>query len=143
MQDLSYHYAIVENALRQLGVDPTTCRGEQPGSWNLVKGSARIMLDLWYIESEQRAYFSALSPVMKFPKSSTESLSRELLAINHQLFGAAFSLFNDVIYMRTIREVDGMDATEAGAMILRVANYTDHYDDILQQKFPYMEKMGF
>lgn len=143
MEDLTYHYAIVEKAIRDLGVDPTTCRGENPGSWNMVKGSARIMLDLWYVEQEKRAYFSVISPVMKFPKSSSESLSRELLSINHLLYGAAFTLYNDVVYMRTIREVDGMDSSEAGAMLLRVANYADHYDDILQQKFPYMEKMGF
>ncbi|MDX2245667.1 MAG: YbjN domain-containing protein [Bacteroidia bacterium] len=143
MQDLTYHYTIVENALRQLGVDPTTCRGDQPGSWNLVKGSAKIMLDLWYIEQEKRAYFSGIAPVMKFPKSNSESLAVELLSLNHQLYGAAFTLFKDIVYIRTIREVDGMDTNEVSAMILRVANYADHYDDILQEKFPYMEKMGF
>lgn len=143
MQDLTPYYTIVEQAIQKIGIDPATCRGQNPGSWNMVKGSARIMLDLWFIQQEKRAYFSVVSPVMKMTRSNVESLTSELLKLNHMMFGAAFTLYNDIIYIRTIREVDGMDANEAASMIMRVGNYTDHYDDILREKFPYMEKIGF
>ncbi len=127
---------IIEEAIKLIGIDPATCRGEKPTQWNLTKGSASVWLDLWHIEKEARAYFQAISPVLSLDTvSNVAALTKELLELNHQLYGTAFTIYNNTVFVKVIREADGMDATEANAMILRVGSYADQYDDYLKNKY--------
>ena len=143
MQVLAAYFRIIEKAILKIGIDPEKCRGEKAGRWSLQKGSINIMIDVWMLEKEQKAYFQAVAPIMEIPKGSNSALTEELLEINHALFGAAFSIFQGVIFLKTTREIEGLDVSEAYQTILRIGTYADYYDDILKAKYPHHTPVGF
>jgi hypothetical protein len=100
-----------------------------------VKGSATVWIDCWYIEREQRAYYQAMSPIMQIPASNTAELFKELLEINDKLFAVAFTIFDNWVWLKVIREATGLDADEAFGLMTRIGNYADDYDDMLKAKY--------
>lgn len=136
MENLDEYYRIIEESIRRLGIDPATCRGEQQGQWNLSQGSASVWIDLWHIERQGRAYYQVMSPVMQLPETGNrQALFEELLQLNDKLFGVAFSLYKNLVWMKTIREARGMDVEEALNILTRIATYADMYDDYLIDKY--------
>jgi Putative bacterial sensory transduction regulator len=131
MSNIQSNYDMIEACIQSLGVDPSTCRGNNAGSWSLVRGSAKVYIDCWDIESEGRAYFQVMAPVMKIPEQNKESFFMDLLSFNDKLFSCAFALYNDWAWIKMIRECDGLDQSEALAIIQRVGSYADQYDDLL------------
>ena len=136
MENLETYYNLVEECIGKLGVDAASCRGEKPGQWSLKKGSVNVWIDVFHLEKEGRAYFQVMSPVMKVPTQNKGGLFEELLTINDRLFGVAFTLYKETVWLKVIREVQGMDVNEAFAMITRIGNYADQYDDELKAKYP-------
>jgi hypothetical protein len=143
MQDLSKYNTMIEEIIQSLGVDPSLCRGERPGQYSLMLGSARVWIDVWYIESQGRSYFQAMSPVMRLPVyERQQAFFQELLEVNDKLYGVAFTVYNGWAWLKHIRETDGLDKSEAEAMIHRIGVYADQYDDYLKGKYgeaPVME----
>ena len=136
MQDLSKYFTMVEEIIQSLGVDPSLCRGQNPGQYSLMLGSARVWIDVWYIESQSRSYFQAMSPVMRLPiLQSQHAFFQELLEINDKLYGVAFTVYNGWAWLKHIRETDGLDKSEAEAMTHRIGVYADQYDDYLKGKY--------
>ena len=135
MENLANYYAIVEGTITDLGINPADCRGQKPGQWDLKKGSANVWVDIMYIEKEQRAYFQVMAPVTQIPSTNLEEFYKELLEINYGFYGVSFVKFETWIYIKIIREADGLDKSECTNMINRVGNYADYYDDILQEKY--------
>ncbi|MBD3639250.1 MAG: YbjN domain-containing protein [Crocinitomicaceae bacterium] len=135
MSNIQTYYDMVESCIRQLGVDPATCRGDRPGAWSLVRGSAKVYIDCWHIESQGRPYFQVMSPVMKVPEQNKETFFYDLLSFNDKLFSCAFSIYNEWAWIKMIRECDGLDASETLAIIQRVGAYADQYDDLLKQHY--------
>jgi len=135
--DLQPYYDVVESSITDLGVNPVDCRGENPGQWNLRKGETTVWIDLWYIEREDRPYFQVMSPIFKIPTDADTKnrLFEELLSLNDTLYGVAFTTYKEWIYIKVIREADGMDKGEAQAMLLRVGNYADHNRTELATKY--------
>lgn len=135
--ELQPYYEVVEGCINDLGVNPVDCRGEKPGQWTLRKGSATVWIDLWNIPQEERAYYQVMSPIFAIPQDAEmrNNLFAELLSINDRLYGVAFTTFKEGIFIKVIREADGMDATEAQAMLLRVGNYADQYRKELADKY--------
>lgn len=133
--DLSPYYKVVEDAIQQLGIDPALCRGEKGGQWNLKKNDVNVWIDLWYIEREQRPYYQVMAPILQLPADNREKLYEELLQINDSLYGVAFTLYKDWVYLKVIREVEGMDDKEAFAMLTRIGNYADVYKQDLHDKY--------
>ncbi|MFL5762972.1 MAG: YbjN domain-containing protein [Bacteroidia bacterium] len=135
MENLQLYYDMVDKCIADLGVDPSLCRGEKPGQWSLKKGSAAVWIDIWYIEQENRSYFQVLAPVMEVPPANQQAFFQELLEINYTLYGVAFVKFENWIYVKLIRECDGLEQKEAAATINRVGWYADEYDDKLKVKY--------
>jgi len=135
MEDLQQYYTMVENVIRNFGVDPAVCRGDKPGMWRLHKGSAEVWVDLWHIEREQRAYFQVMSTVMAVPTQNTQAFYQEILELNDQMFGVAFSIHKGWAYIKAIREVDSLNQNEIEATLNRVGIYCDDYDDMLKSKY--------
>ncbi len=136
MQDLSKYNTIVEEIILALGVDPALCRGEKMGQYSLMLGSARVWIDIWYIESQGRSYFQAMSPVMRLPIYERQhAFFQELLEINDKLYGVAFTVYNGWAWLKHIRETDGLDKSEIEAMVHRIGVYADQYDDALKTKY--------
>jgi hypothetical protein len=133
--NLQPYYDLVENCIRSLGVDPVTCRGKQPGQWDLRRGSASVWVDVFWSENNKCGYFQIIAPVMQIPDNNQTAFFRELLELNHSFYGVAFTIFKDWVYIKMIRELEGMDQNEALAMLNRVGWYADEYDDKLKAKY--------
>lgn len=133
--DLTPYYQMVENCIKQLGVDPEACRDKNPGQWNLKKGSANVWIDVFKREKDVFGYFQCMGPIVDIPQTNKEAFYQELLEINHSLYGVAMTKFKERIYIKTIRELDGLNEDEIMAMIKRVGGYADDYDDYLKNKY--------
>jgi hypothetical protein len=139
MENLQYYYDMIDSCIRDMGVDPALCKGDKPGQWNLKRGSASVWIDVWHIEQENRGYFQVLAPVMQVPPVNQQAFFQELLELNYTFYGVAFVKHNDWIYVKLIRECDGMEQKEAAATITRVGWYADEYDDKLKVKYGVVE----
>lgn len=137
MLDLSNYYRIVEDAIEALGVNPTETRTQKAGQWDLRKGSASVWINVFLSrERDDYGYLQIMSPVMKVqPGDKREALFEELLQLNHQLYSVAFSIHDGWLYLRTIRELEGLSMEEALAMLTRIGVYADEYDDHLKKKY--------
>ncbi len=137
MEDLKPFYEIVESAITDLGVNAEEARGENDGEWNLKRGTASVWIDLWYIEDEAGAYFQVMAPIMTLPEDETNKnkLALELLQINYTIFGVAFAIHEDGVYLKNIREAEELDKSEVIYMIGRCGNYADNYNNDLVKKF--------
>ena len=133
--DLQAFYKMVEENISSLGVDPVVCRGEKAGQWNMKKGSANVWIDVWETEKKDYGYFQCMAPFVEIPTENTEAFYREILEINHKLYGVGMTKFQSWIYAKSIRELEGLDGSEMMAMINRVGNYADDYDDKLRNKY--------
>ncbi|NIK73080.1 hypothetical protein FHS56_000566 [Thermonema lapsum] len=135
MGDINYYANIIEDCIRDLGLDPVQMRGELEGQWNLKRGSASVYVDLWRSDTSKQIYFQLLAPVVGVPPTNREQFFHELLQINHTLYGVAFSVKDNYAYIKMIREAEGLDKSEASAMIERIGYYADLYDDRLREKY--------
>lgn len=129
------YYGIVESCISSLGVDPALCRGEKPGQWSLTKGSAKVWINVWHIEREGREYIQVMCPLMQDITADKAAFYKELLEINDKLFGVAFTYYDNWVWLKVIRECDGLDQNECMAMINRIGVYADQYDDYLIGKY--------
>jgi hypothetical protein len=131
--DLTHVHVMVENVIRRFGIDPTSCRGEKPGQWNLTKGSAQIWIDV--MEINESGYFQCMAPISAVPASRTQEFYQEILETNHKLYGVGMTKFKEWIYIKTIRETDGLDENEVAAQMNRIGVYADEYDDYFKNKY--------
>lgn len=137
---LDEYFRIVEKVISELGVPAEECRTQDangrvmPGQWNLSKGSARIFADV-YETAEGIAYFCVASPVMKIALTDPGKLYEKLLTLNHQMYAASFSIFQEWVWLRILRECEGMDEKECRYTFDRVGWYADQYDDQLKKEF--------
>jgi hypothetical protein len=133
--DLGHYYQMVENCITKLGVDPSICRGQNPGQWDLKRGSASVWIDVFKREEDYYGYFQCMAPVVAIPSNNTKEFYEEVLEKNHGLYGTAMTKYKDWIYMKTIRELEGIDENEMMAMLNRVGTYADDYDDYFKNKY--------
>ncbi len=124
----------VEAILAAIGVEPAAARlpVESGYGWHFQRGSALIEV---YLSPEEAGYLQVLSPIMHLPPSHLLALYRRLLELNLQLTHAALGLHEDVVYVFHERQLAGLDAAEAEAIIRRLAEYADALDDALSAEF--------
>ena len=131
------YYPIVEMAITNLGVKPEDCLSpDQAGLWNLKKGSATIDIRLFTQEANGKVYCLVSAWVARVPQSKKAELFEELLELNGRYVGVSFCKINNEIFVIADREAEGMDQTELSAMVHRVSNVADHYDDVFKQQYP-------
>ncbi len=140
MPAFQQYYNMVESVITGLGVDPATCRGQQPGQWNLKLGSATVWVDVFQGKNEKGelidyGYLQILAFVCALPVNNQHLFTKELLEINHNLYGVAFSVFKDNAYIKAIRELEGLDKSEISSTFNRVGIYADEWDDKLKSKY--------
>jgi hypothetical protein len=137
--EIERYYALIENAILELGINPVECKGENAGQWNLKKGIATIWVDVFNIINEGLEYphLQICSPIFKIPENEqTKSmLYEEMLKINDLLSGVAFTIFKDWIYIKVTKEAVGLEKNEALTLILKVSNFSDRYKKELSEKF--------
>ncbi|MEJ0032883.1 MAG: hypothetical protein WDO15_22075 [Bacteroidota bacterium] len=57
--------------------------------------------------SPQYGYFQALALICDVPVTNQALFTKELLEINHSLYGVGFTIFRDKAYIKAIRELEG------------------------------------
>lgn len=135
-QDLSAYYFIVDNAMRGLGLEPGDTRGDLPGQWNLAYGELSINIDLWEVEEQDgKVVFQVQAPIMALPQEGLTELYRELLEINYLLYANAFSIVEQTVYLKTMRDADGLKEKEITQMVEFCGFYAEHYQLALLDKY--------
>lgn len=130
--------AMVEDVLIELGHFLNDCR-EEPlpdghPSWCVSKGSALVRIHL--LQREATMHLRASSVVMTLNDGVDERpLFRRLLAINHDIYGAAFGLLGDQVLLTAERSTLDLDRSEVLDLIRRIEDYADYYDDQLVDEF--------
>ncbi len=136
--------ALVETAIRTLGVDPHAAlakEGDGHASWSLQRGSAAILISLASRDSGHGSkvgvYLRVISPVMTLPPpEKREGLYKHLLELNAQgLANAGFGLVGDRVVAVAERPTDDMQAEEVSQMVRHLAAVADTYDDRLVKTF--------
>jgi len=137
---IQHYYTMVEEVMTSFKIDPTTARGDQAGQWNLRLGSASVWVDVFQQKDAngnlvQNGYLQVLAPICDVPVENQHLFTRELLEINHSLYGVAFTIFKEKAYIKSIRELQGLESTEIASTFNRVGIYADEWDDKLKQKY--------
>ncbi len=135
MKDLQKYNTIVESCIKKIGVDPSTCYNKKDNEWNLKKGSANVIIGIYWMDINNAAYIRIYSPFMQLPKSNKEAFYKELLDMNLSLYGVYCATGGDWAYVADIREVDGIDENEVMSMLQRIGTYADDLDDKLTAKY--------
>lgn len=137
---IDHYYKLFEEVLTEYKIDPITARGQQPGQWNLKLGSASVWVDMFQQKDAQgnliqNGYIQIMAPVCDVPVNNQHLFTKELLEINHNLYGVSFTIFKDKAYIKAIRELQGLDKSEIKSTIDRVGIYSDEWDDKLKAKY--------
>lgn len=137
---LQHYYTLFEQVLTEYKIDPAMARGQAPGQWNLKLGSASVWVDIFQSKDAQGnlaqyGYLQVLSPVCDVPVNNQHLFTKELLEINHSLYGVAFTIFKDKAYIKSIRELQGLDNSEIKSTLDRVGIYANDWDDKLKAKY--------
>jgi hypothetical protein len=137
---IEHYHNLVEQVLTEYKVDPATARGQSPGQWNLKLGSASVWVDIFQTKDAQgnltqNGYFQVIAPICEVPVNNQNLFTKELLEANHSLYGVAFSIYKDWAYIKSIRELMGLDKTEVMSTFDRVGIYADEWDDKLKTKY--------
>jgi len=137
---LQPYITLVEQVISNLGIAPDECQVKDksgtvlPGQWDLRKGSANVYVDV-YATKDGQAYICVASPIMEIKSNKLKELYEKLLTFNHQMYAVSFSINNGWVWLRGLRECEGLDASELKAMFDRVGWYADQYDDELKAEF--------
>jgi hypothetical protein len=137
---IDHYYQLVEQVLTDYKIDPATARGQAPGQWNLKLGSANIWVDVFLSKDANGnptnyGYMQALAYVCDVPVNNQPLFTKELLEINHSLYGVGFTIFKEKTYIKSIRELEGLDKSEIRATLDRVGIYANDWDDKLKEKY--------
>jgi hypothetical protein len=138
--NIEHYHKLVDEVLTDYKIDPATAKGQIPGQWNLKWGSASVWVDVFQSKDAQgnlvqAGYFQVMAPVCEVPVNNQHLFTKELLETNHSLYGVAFSIFKDKAYIKSLRELEGLDKSEIKATFDRVGIYADEWDDKLKAKY--------
>ncbi len=122
---LTEYYKLVEQALKDFGLEPEKARGEEKGSWLLQKENTPIWIDVFQKPEEPWGYFQCLAPAFQLPedKNLRAELYEKLLEKAHTIFGVAITKYKDWIYVRLIRELTNITKEEIMNIIARVGTF--------------------
>lgn len=137
---IEHYYRMVEEVLNDYKIDVPAARGEQPGQWNLKLGSASVWVDVFQSRDANGSitnygYLQVMSPVSDVPVNNQHLFTKELLEANHSLYGVAFTIFKEKAYIKSIRELQGLDKSEIVSTFDRVGIYADEWDDKLKERY--------
>lgn len=137
---IQHYYNMVDEILVEYKIDVNAAKGDQPGQWNLKLGSASVWVDVFQTKDasgnlQQYGYLQVMAPICDVPVENQNLFTRELLEINHSLYGVSFTIFKEKAYIKAIRELQGLDKSEIKSTFDRVGIYADEYDDKLKAKY--------
>jgi hypothetical protein len=115
---------------RDLQLEPLN----EDGLTSVQRGSAVV----WIQCLPEQGVLLLLSKVLKVPEKNREALYRKLLELSFLATGdAAFAIDagSNTVYLRALRQLDGLDYDEFEDMVHTVASVADEWDDKLVGEF--------
>jgi hypothetical protein len=115
---------------RDLQLDPLNAEGFA----QIARGSATVRINV----VEEHGVLLLISPVMRVPERNTEAFYRRLLELSFLATSdAAFAVDkkSDMVYLRILRRLEGMDYEEFEDMLHTIASVADEWDDKLRAQF--------
>jgi hypothetical protein len=134
MNEITIYQYLIDKAIKRLGLNPEKCYQENY-NWHLQSGS--VILDLSVFLFDGRHYFKVEAEIIAVPTENLTEFYETLLYYNHDFNGFAFLIHDQKVYLKSVRELQGMDENEAFAIITKVGNYADKFDGKLKEKFGY------
>jgi hypothetical protein len=137
----------VELALQELGLTPEEVRCAEEGQWLLFREQFEIYLDVWhqdevtpwnYFKPEgELAVFQVSVPVFFLPEKRTDELMQELLAVNMNLFYAAFTVNPNekVVLLKYKRLADNLTVHDVVEAIEACGYYAEMTFNVLKEEF--------
>ena len=104
------------------------------GFTQIARGSATVRIQLL----EEHDALLLVAPIMKVPPRDTEAFYRRLLELSFLATSdAAFAIdrTTDMVYLRVLRRVDGIDYEAFDDLLHTVATVADEWDDKLRTQF--------
>lgn len=128
--------AIIEQTIRDFGLDPDENRAESGYRWDLTRGSASIGINLFHID-EERIGLEISSRIMDLPEMplSRLELLDEVMDLNARLVGGWFCAYDGGLLFIYKRGIEGLDSSELRSIIDNQSYYADKYDDELRERF--------
>ncbi len=127
---------LVEKSLEKLGHEPQRLRIPDRLHWRYDHGSAQVNIELFQMTESTTWYCRVSSPFMPLPALERRlEFYEQLLRLNMQYPAIAFALEAEQIYLKSEREIRGMDLRELSMMLHRIALISDHYDDLLRSRY--------
>jgi len=128
--------AIVEQSLKDLGVNPADAAGPNKGQWSITYKGSTVWIDVFNFETQpERYYVQVMSPLLAAPTKNQASFYQNVLEINSLLYGCAICKKDAWLYVINIRESVGLDKSEFDATLDRVAFYSSDYKGKLSFKY--------
>jgi len=135
MSDLNSYYALVEECLKEIGIqDPDKVKW-MPGMWHFSLGSAKITIAVKEDLRIKTNTFTVVSPVTVMPKEKRLEFYEELLRLNYKMGDVALASMGGFVCVFAGRELEGLDKSEVLRTFQRVATSADYLDDYLQNKY--------
>lgn len=142
------YYAIIEDALRVVGIQPEEARCANEGEWQLQKGESEIYIDVWVPESvNQWQYYVAENPEpilqIMIPIGALQAITNrellmaDLLQLNAQLYYGAF-IFNpeqNMVALQFKRLATGINQREVLEPINALGYYAENLSIMLKERF--------
>ncbi len=129
-------YALVEKCISDLGIDPILSRGDKPGQWTITYKNSTVWVDIFnFQDNPDRYYFQVMSPLLRVPDRNQEAIFKNILEINHNLYGSWISIKENWMYVLSLREAENIDESEINATFDRVAFYSSDYYGKLSFKY--------
>jgi hypothetical protein len=131
------HARMIERILTDVTDKKFTRIQNQSGrGWAFTHGSARIEAYLTYGVDNKAAYLQVVAPIVTLsPESPVLPLYRFMLEENLNMVTAAFGIYETTIYIFYERPLEGLDAVEAKAIMTKIADYADDYDNYIVDNY--------
>ncbi len=117
---------------RERGVDLDPLNAE--GFAQIARGSATVRINVL----EEHGVILLLAPMMRVPERNSEAFYRRLLELSFiAASDAAFAIDKktDLVYLRILRRLDGLEYDELEHMLHTIATVADEWDDKLRAQF--------
>lgn len=137
-----YFLSLVEEALYRIGITPAQARAEQPGQWQLKRGSAEVVLAVRPGADTKGIYLTMVSAVMEAPEPTPE-LMADLLRLNQQMVGAAFAISEGTVVLTATLDLVAKSPDGLAKQIDLVTYYADTLDDELKSRYAIQERPPF
>jgi len=131
MYSLSYYNSLLEEGLRLIRVAPEQARLTQANHWMIKRGSARVRIRLVAGPEQKRLFWAMEAPMLQLPPNLAGMLMPELLYLNHQLYGASFSVVEDIVYLTQTGEMAEASPTSLAKRMDAISYLADKLDDEL------------